>query len=250
MRLENKRIVLTGAASGIGYALAEDLARLPVRLLLVDRDPLDLSGLKNVKAEIFCFTGDMGDPAEVDQLFADAVQQMGGIDLFIANAGFAYYERINQSDWHHMETIFKVNVLSPLYAVTKMRELNSANPYRVVITASAMAHMAIPGYAYYAATKAALHRFADAYRLELPAHGGLTLVYPVATRTNFFRTGSPIPYPSQSPRFVARRILSGIRRDANAVYPATQFWLSLPLIRLVPLAGRLYQRFYARYLPK
>jgi uncharacterized protein len=247
MRLENKCIVLTGAASGIGYALLEELARLPVKLLLADRDPVDLNRLKNVKAEIFCFTGDMGDPAEVDQLFADAVQQMGGIDLF---AGFAYYERVNRADWQHMETIFRVNVLSPLYAVTKMRELNSTNPYRVVITASAMAHMAIPGYAYYAATKAALHRFADAYRFELPPHAGLTLVYPVATRTNFFRTGSPVPYPSQSPRFVARRIISGIRRDANAVYPAAQFWLSLPLIRLVPLAGRLYQRFYARYLPE
>lgn len=60
--------------------------------------------------------------------------------------------------------------------------------------ASGMAFLGIPGYALYAATKAALHRFADSYRWQMDGHRKLTLVYPIATRTAFFRAaGKGIP---------------------------------------------------------
>ncbi len=131
-------------------------------------------------------------------------RSLGAIDLFIANAGFAYYERLTRAHWQRMASLFHVNVVSPLYAAVRMAEINGTRPHRTVIVASAMGRLAIPGYAMYSGSKAALHRFAEAYRYELADPTSLTLVYPIGTRTRFFVAENdrpaPIPGPCSRPR--------------------------------------------------
>jgi short-subunit dehydrogenase len=110
------------------------------------------------------------------------------------------------------------------------------------MTASAMAHLAIPGYALYAGTKAALHRFAEAYRYELPAHGHLMMIYPIATRTRFFNAagdGTPRSVPSQTADYVAARIMAGLKRDARAVYPSITFVIYNGLCGVFPPLRRI-----------
>lgn len=208
MRIHHTRIILTGAASGIGAALLARLADAPCAVIAADRDAPRLAetvaGLGAQAAAVTTFTGDMGCPEDVDALFATAVARMGGVDLFIANAGFAYYERIDRPDWTHIDALFRVNVISPIYAAEKMAALNAGRgggAYRTVIVASAMGELAIPGYALYSGSKAALHRFAEAYRLELADPSTLALVYPIGTRTRFFEQGdatAPHPWPTQT----------------------------------------------------
>ncbi len=213
MRLQHARIILTGAASGIGAALLARLAAFPCAILAADRDAPRLSEtlarLAASPARVTSFAGDMGKQEDVDALFAAAVERMGGVDLFIAAAGFAYYERLARPDWDHIETIFRVNAVSPIYTVEKMAELNRGRPHRTVIVASAMGRLAIPGYALYGSTKAALHRFAEAYRLEAPDPAALSLVYPIGTRTRFFansndRAPAPLPCRARRGRHPAR----------------------------------------------
>ncbi len=60
----------------------------------------------------------------MDALFKEAKKKMGGIDIFIANAGFAYYEKIEKEDWGHIRGIVDTNFISAVYAVEKMRNLN------------------------------------------------------------------------------------------------------------------------------
>ena len=55
---------------------------------------------------------------------------MGGIDIFIANAGFAYYEQLDEADWDHIASIYQTNVFSPFYAAVRMGELNRTTPIR------------------------------------------------------------------------------------------------------------------------
>ena len=183
-------------------------------------------------------------PQQIDALFAFALEKMGGVDIFIANAGFAYYEKIGAPDWDHIERIYRLNVFSPIYTLQKMRALNPSNPYCVVMTASAMAKWALPGYALYSSTKAAIDSFADAYRFELEANGRLMLVYPIATRTNFFKAASnttPVPWPTQSAETVAHAIIKGIERDKNAVYPSALFHNVWRLGHILPGLKGLYQ---------
>jgi NAD(P)-dependent dehydrogenase (short-subunit alcohol dehydrogenase family) len=102
MNLDHKRLVLTGALSGIGRALLRQLSRLPVQVVAVGReetrlrDAVDAAGA--IQARILPFPCDLARQEEVDRLFAYAFEQMGGIDMFFANAGFAYWERIGLPD--------------------------------------------------------------------------------------------------------------------------------------------------------
>jgi short-subunit dehydrogenase len=88
MDLDNKRLVLNGASSGIGWALLRQLSRLPVQIVAVGReetplrDAFDAAGA--TQARILPFPCDLARQEEVDRLFAYAVEQMGGIDVFFA----------------------------------------------------------------------------------------------------------------------------------------------------------------------
>lgn len=244
MEINRKRIVLTGAASGIGQALLKHLSLYEARIVAADVQTIDRSTIRGNPAQIYPFQSDLSTQNGVDDLFDYALETMGGIDIFIANAGFAYYEAINHADWSHIEKIFQLNVISPLYAVARMRDVNPVAEHSVVITASAMAKLAVPGYAYYAGTKAALDRFADAYRYETPDNAHLILVYPIATRTNFFEHANdetPVPFPSQTADYVASRIVKGIETGAEAVYPSRGFSVFWALTRVFPFLGKFYQ---------
>jgi short-subunit dehydrogenase len=125
-----------------------------------------------------------------------------------------------------------------------MRALNPNRPFKVVMTASAIGHLALPGYAIYAATKAALHHFAEGYRFELADRSALTLVYPIATRTHFFDTAGaevPIPWPSQSAETVARAVIKGIERDRASIYPARIYQVFKVLQHFLPFLRHILQ---------
>jgi len=255
MRIEGKRVILTGAASGIGRALLGELAVCAGQILAADINGAlleeSIERLQSCQAVMHAFQGDLADQTVADRLFEQAAERMGGADIFIANAGRPYYEPTRTPDWGHIADIFTLNAVSSLYAYQKMVVLADEADYRFVLVSSAMAHMAMPGYALYSATKAALHRFAEAARLELERPERLMVVYPIATRTRFFEAASsstPVPWPSQSAEQVARKIIDGIRRDRQSVYPSWMFALILFLDRFQPFIRKVYQRYYLKDL--
>jgi uncharacterized protein len=239
--IHNKRLILTGAASGIGAALLTQLAAYNTKIVAVDLNPLDIP---TANENIYSYTADLTQPQQIDALFEFALEKMGRVDIFIANAGFAYYEKIGLPDWEHIERIYRLNVFSPIYTLQKMHTINPSNPYCVVMTASAMAKWALPGYALYSSTKAALDSFADAYRFELEPNGRLMLVYPIATCTNFFKAANdstPVPWPTQSPEIVAQAVIRGIERNRNAVFPSALFHNIWRLGHVLPGLKGFYQ---------
>lgn len=247
MDLNGKTIVLTGAGSGIGRALLAALCAFDVRMLAAD---VNGKALREAVAalphpeKVHSFTGDLGNPAAIDALFGVADDVLGTIDVFIANAGFAYYEPFD-GRWEHIEAIYRVNVFSPLYALDLMTARHPLEtPFTFVMTVSAMAQAGLAGYALYSSTKAALDRFAGTYRLEAPAHARLMLVYPIATRSQFFANGgraAPTPWPNQPPEKVAEAIVRGLQRDRRSVHPSRLYAAISVIGRVVPIL-RLYQR--------
>ncbi|NJK43229.1 MAG: SDR family NAD(P)-dependent oxidoreductase [Pleurocapsa sp. SU_196_0] len=238
MDLTGKRVVLTGAASGIGRALLEALSRMPLEVVAADVNETRLlevcAGLRDVRARVIPVTADVSSAAGNDALISAAVRAMKGVDVYIANAGFAVYEHALMPDWARFEGLFRVNTLAPIHALQQMTALNAGRAFKVVWVASAMAHMGLPRYAAYSASKGALHRYADAHRYSMPDPNALMLVYPIATRTRFFEGSSaatPVPKPNQSAEEVTRAILRGIATDAREVYPSLLFrvtlWVSL-----------------------
>lgn len=254
MRIDNARIVLTGAASGIGAATLGLLSQRPCSVLAVDRDERGLhrivEHLRPATGHLAPFVADLGLPEQVDAVFEHALEHLGGIDIFIANAGFPYYERLSRAHWHRMAALFHVNVVSPLYSAVKMGEINAGRPHRTVIVASAMGRLAIPGYAVYSGSKAAVHRFAEAYRFELHDPASLTLVYPIGTHTRFFLSDNdrpaPHPWPMQSAEQVAQAIVHGIERDQKDIYPSALFRIVLLADRFLPFIRRIEQAIEGR----
>jgi short-subunit dehydrogenase len=248
MNLEGAKVIVTGAASGIGRALLHELAQFQVRGLAVDRDA---AGLRTALAAApgsdrwQACTCDLGSDAGVDTVLA-RVADLGGVDVFFANAGFAYYERFGATDWAHAEAIFRVNVLSPLVTLARLEARAGGRPFTFVITGSSMGRLGLPGYALYSATKAAIDQFGAALEFEGGRAGRLMVVYPIATRTSFFAAAGaaePIPWPSQTAQEVARATIRGVQRDARRVFPSRLFRLLEVLAR--PLL-RLYQWHQAR----
>ena len=263
MEITNRNIIITGAASGIGKSLLFCLSAF--RGLSVVAVDLQETALRQTIAElppstnlVIPYVCDVSTPEAVDALFDFAQTQMGSVDIFFANAGFAYYEQLQKPDWPRMEAIFRVNTLSPLYSLQKMVACNAGREYAVVITASAIAKLGIPGYALYGATKAALDRFADAYRYETDDLGHLCLVYPISTRTAFFdnsvsaswRGNVPVPFPSLPPETVAKAMIRGVLKDQKFVYPSLLHRVGRFVQYLAELMFIPYQLYYARVLRK
>src|SRR5689334_18665552 len=99
MNIDKTRIILTGAASGIGKALFAQLATYDAQILAVDINPVELPP---AKATLHAHIADLTKPDDVDTFFQVALEKMGGVDIFIANAGFAYFEKIDKPDWEHI----------------------------------------------------------------------------------------------------------------------------------------------------
>jgi uncharacterized protein len=230
--LNNKKIVITGAAAGIGAALVARLAQYDVQIVAADRQAIPPTS--GTHAQVHAYTGDIGSAAGVDALLAHAQAVMGGVDIFIANAGFGYYGRFqDHADWERLQALYSVNLISPLYTLGKLR---AAGGSMMVMLASAQSHFPVPGYAAYSASKAALDGFAQAYRYEQDTGIHLLLVYPIGTSSKFFNaSGAPLAWPLQTPEQVAEATVRGIERDAKSVYPSLLFWTLLFLDRFLPV---------------
>lgn len=236
--IQEKRIVITGASSGIGSELCKLLAEHN-KIVAVARRSERIPQHQNIVA----LSIDVSTKEGVDRLLDEAYKALGNIDIFISNAGFAYYERWQDASWEHMDAIFKTNVYAPLYGLQALRQRKGKEPFQYLITASAMSFYAMPGYALYSGTKFALRGFADAMRYELEPDQHLQLIYPIATLTEFFSVAQSdhLPWPRQKAIVVAKAIVKGIEQQKPHIYPSMLYRIMQVVSRIIPIIP-LYMR--------
>uniref|UniRef100_UPI004048010A SDR family NAD(P)-dependent oxidoreductase n=1 Tax=Algoriphagus sp. TaxID=1872435 RepID=UPI004048010A len=252
---KDAHVVVTGAGSGIGLELVKQLYPHTKNILVVDCLPENLYRLWEEFPEI------------EGQVLADLSQKEGntdmlewiqshwkGVDFCFANAGKASYAPAADQDWANMDQLFQLNVHSPIQLGLALKQLFPTHPLRHVITCSAIAYWAIPGYSLYSSTKAALLQWADCLWAEGDGDW-LTLVFPIATATAFFdAAGTNIPraFPIQNPQQVAQIILSGAEKGKKKIFPSNLFKSLLFLNRLVfvlqPLATALEFRKFKKWV--
>jgi short-subunit dehydrogenase len=230
MNLKGKRIILTGASSGIGLALLPLLHEKGAKTLAVGRREFipEQSSVTYIQEDISTQEG-------VDRVFEMAYEILGGVDVFIANAGFAYYEEVQKADWDRTQTIFDTNVSSPIYAFHKLKKIKEDKAFQFVVTASAISYLPLPGYALYSATKHAIQGFFEATMHELPKHQVITLIHPIATKTDFFKENMPVPFPVQTAETVAKFYIKGIENNKAHIFPSKIFWVIRHLSIIQPL---------------
>ena len=123
---------------------------------------------------------DVGDRAQVEAAVARFIDEAGGLDLVVANAGIAHYGPFLRQDVEQIEAMTRVNWLGTVYTVERRSAISStARSGHIVIVSSGAGLRAFPWAAGYGATKAAQRGFAEALRHELSGSGvSVTTVFP------------------------------------------------------------------------
>jgi NAD(P)-dependent dehydrogenase (short-subunit alcohol dehydrogenase family) len=179
------RIVVTGAAAGLGFAMAEVLAECGARVALADVDEERLAAsteaLRSRGFDARSFVVDVTDEDRVQALFDDVAEEQGGVDVVFANAGLASvpgfrfdggqtFDTIERSDWDKVLGVNLNGVMHTMRSATRlMKEQRSG---RIVVTASNAGIRVEPMACYgYHASKAAVIHLVRAAALELAPHG-------------------------------------------------------------------------------
>lgn len=240
--MNNEKIVLTGSNSGIGLEVLKLLAKNENNTILaVD---LHTNVISTFGENVIPFVCDVSSPEGVDNIFEKALDEMGDITLFYANAGYPYYEKMDYIDWDRTLRMFETNVFSPIYTYQKFIRYLNGRPGRLAITISAIGKMALPGYTTYSASKFALEGFRQGIRFEMPRNLKMTCLYPIATNTNFFKAANKHefkkPFPVQDPAVVARKMVKGIEKNKKSVNPSRLYSLSTVLFGVLPFIKNIY----------
>jgi short-subunit dehydrogenase len=190
MRIGDSCILLTGAGSGIGRALALELARRGARLALVgrNRERLDqaLAEIRrNGGRDAVSYPLDLSLPAGHRELVHFCMARLGGLDILVNNAGVAGFGSFVTQEPAEIDALVRTNLLGPLLLTrAALPGMIAQGRGQVVNVGSTFGAIAFAHFAAYSATKFALRGFSEALRRELEGSGvGVTYVSPRATRT-------------------------------------------------------------------
>lgn len=189
-----RRVLLTGAGSGIGQACALQLATQGARLALVDIDGDKLSAtaeqVRAAGSPATLIVADLGTQETVERVARDALHQLGGIDILFSNAGVAVVKPMVETSSADWDWVFNINLWASIrLARAFMPAMVARRSGQLVFTASMAGLVAAPGMVAYSTTKFALVGFAEALRLELAGSGvDITVACPGFVRTNLHKS--------------------------------------------------------------
>ena len=243
MRLEGKIILLTGAGSGIGRALAIDLAARGAVLMLAGRRPAPLEETRAMLAQPDRHRVVVVDVTmAADRLrLADCLEaEFGRLDVLVNNAGVMVSSTFDTLPEATMRAMIETNLLAPAALTSLLLPLlERAAPSRVVNVGSMFGDIAFPLFAAYSATKFGLRGWSEALRRELAGRSiGVTYAAPRGTATEaadgFRHLAEAFEMKFDAPSVVAAAIVRGIEREARDVYPRGPERLFLLIQKLFP----------------
>ncbi len=191
-QLNDKRVVLTGASSGIGSALAAELSRRGARLLITARRADRLQAVANrlgsAEQEVLVVAGDLTDLATQAAIVQVVQQRWSGIDLLINNAGIGALGPFAMASSSRMRRVMEVNFMAPVELIRLcLPWLRLGNQPMIVNVSSVLGYRAMPNKSEYCASKFALCGFSSALRAELARESiDVLVVSPSTTQSEFF----------------------------------------------------------------
>jgi NAD(P)-dependent dehydrogenase (short-subunit alcohol dehydrogenase family) len=264
--ITGKRVLITGAASGIGRACAAAAGRQDAHLFLTDRNgPL----LERTAAELRSNGADvrLAEPADVSDLeqitaLADKVHADGGsVDVVMNVAGIAAWGTVDRLEHRHWQAMVDVNLMGPIHVIESFvpAMIAAGRGGHLVNVSSAAGLIGLPWHAAYSASKFGLRGVSEVLRFDLRQHHiGVTLVCPGGVATPLTETVEIAGVDQTGPRFAALQahfrkraatpeqaaaaILRGVRRNRYLVYTSRDIQAAFLLQRLFPPGYALLMR--------
>jgi short-subunit dehydrogenase len=168
-KLENKVVIVTGASSGIGEAIARLFAAEGARLALVARSFDKLEALaRSLGSGAVPIRADMANPAEVREMVRLAAERFGRVDILINNAGVGMYASFADAPPEQIEHLIRTNWLGPMHAVQAVvPHMRKQGGGQIINISSVAGKISIPWMATYCSTKFALNALSYSLRMEL-----------------------------------------------------------------------------------
>ncbi len=213
-----KVAVITGAASGIGYAIAEQAAGLGMRLALADieRAALDAAAgrLQAAGAEVLARVTDVSDRADMQDFADQALARYGGVQLLCNNAGVSGADSMLALDIASWEWVLGVNLGGVIHGVGMFLPamLERGEPAHIVNTASVAGLCSSPGMGSYNTSKHAVVGLSETLYGELRGAGspvGVSVLCPSYVDTNIYRAARNQPAGLDAPSAAADAAVEG-----------------------------------------
>ena len=269
--LRGKNAVITGSASGIGRATALEMAREGMNVVIADVNEAGMeetaAQARDLGAKAAVKKTDVSRKVEVKALVDFAIEEFGGIDIMMNNAGVGVITEMRdlslEKDWEWIVGInFWGTVYGCHYVLPHMIQRGSGH---IINVSSAAGIFTVPGGAAYSATKFAVVGMSEVLRSEVARLGiGVTCVCPALVKTSIAqgtRTSGLIEmdltkafkYWGQMPEKTAVKILKGVEKNKRLLLPTIDAKIVYYLKRFFPglssamslLAARKFEQFRA-----
>ena len=268
-------VIVTGASAGIGMVTAVYLAQRGYKVLATSRETSRLEGLvERARLESIPITPyqlDVNDPASVGDVVPRMLQNTGGIDALVNNAGYGLRGCLEDLTIEEVRSQFETNV----YAVLRMSQavlpqMRQRGSGTIVNVGSVAGQIASPGGGAYSASKFALRALSNVMRMEVATFGvRVVLIEPGLFRTNFLRNqvvghrslDPSSPYYRHTERIQRNqdgnmrwggnpiRVARTIARVLGASHPGARYTVGLESL-LGAMAARLVPDVVLQYLTK
>lgn len=256
--LTDKRVWLVGASSGIGEALAFELAKRGAKLAITARRTELLNSIKSrilehSRAQVEIFPGDVLNLEQIKATAARVREVFGEIDILISNAGNHLVTKPLQFDSVEYKAIMDLNYGGLLHCIeAALPHMLVRKSGHVVGVASLAGYRGLPRAAAYGASKAAMINFMESLRFHLRPHGiPVTIVNPGFVKTPLTdKNDFPMPFLIEADRS-ARIICDGIecqKREITFPFPFNAI-LKLGRVLPYPIYSWIVERLWSR-MPK
>jgi ribitol 2-dehydrogenase len=171
--LKGKIAIVTGASSGIGRAVAYELARLGVKQILTARSKDRLAALaEDLDSEAFIVAADMTSPKDIRSIVEQAIAKFGRIDILLANAGIYISGDVVDGEPDAWDQLISTNVTGVFRLVhAALPHLLAQRSGDILVTSSISGHQAIQWEPIYSASKHAIQSFVHGLRRQLLTTG-------------------------------------------------------------------------------
>ena len=245
--IKNSTILITGASSGMGKEIATQLSAEASQIILVARNEKNLESLAselkriNPDLKVIVKACDLSKGDQLSALITSIKQEIGNIDILINSAGSAQIGFLNESEYHDIENLVKVNVLAMSALCHAFLPGMLKNGKGGILNFSSFFGLKIlPAYAVYAGSKHYVTGFSDTLRAETTGTGVIvSTVYPGPVKSPFWYVDNADIYSPPGFLFIpvkqsVKHTLKGFRRGQARIIPSLRIKLLIIFLNISP----------------